>query len=55
MISGVEVSGTYDIDHLGFEALRDWDLKIPGVVGLGEADNPPWESPHQHFPFRLWA
>jgi hypothetical protein len=33
MIFGAEVSGTYNIRHLGFEALRDWDLKIPGVTG----------------------
>jgi hypothetical protein len=37
-ISVAEVSGTYDIDHLGYEPLRDWDLKIRGVDGICEAE-----------------
>jgi hypothetical protein len=37
MISGSEVSA-YDIDHLGFEPLRDWDLQVPGVDGIDEAE-----------------
>jgi hypothetical protein len=38
MIPSAEVSGTYYIDHLGFKQLRDWDLKIPDVDGIGQAE-----------------